>query len=100
MSRGPAKPTPTVQVEPGLLDEDRAAEFLSRSPSWLRAARQADVARVKRGEQPTGPAWIVIDRSVFYRPEDLRRWIADRAVLRGVVNFDRRQPAEALGGES
>jgi hypothetical protein len=85
-----------VAIEPGLLDEDRAAEFLSRSRALLRALRQEDVARAKRGEEPVGPAWVVIRKSVFYRPEDLRRWIDEQAVPRGVVSFDKREaPAPA-----
>ncbi len=89
-------PAPVVAIEPALLDEDRAAEFLSRSRSLLRAMRQEDCARAKRGEPPVGPTWIVVRKSVFYRPEDLRRWIDEQAVERGVVSFDKRQaPAPA-----
>lgn len=79
-----------VAIEPGLLDEDRAAEFLSRSTSWLRATRQADHSAIARGEAPSGPAWIVIGKSIFYRPGDLRQWIADRAIPRGKVPFQNR----------
>jgi hypothetical protein len=89
-----------VAIEPGLLDEDRAADFLSRSRAWLRAMRQDDTARAKRGEDPAGPTWIVISRSVFYRPQDLRRWIDERAAPRAVVNFDKRQVPAAPEVES
>lgn len=84
--RGPQ----VVALEPGLLDEQRAGEFLSRSPSLLRAMRQEDHARARRGEPPIGPAWVVIRKSVFYRPADLRAWIDEQAVPRGVVGFDKR----------
>lgn len=85
-------PAPVVAIEPGLLDEDRAAEFLSRSRALLRAMRQEDGARARRGEPPVGPTWIVVRKSVFYRPCDLRRWIDEQAVERGVVSFDKRLP--------
>lgn len=88
--KGAAAP-PLVTIEPGMFDEHRTGEFLGgRSTAWLRAMRQEDIARMKRGEAPRGPAWIVINRSVFYRPDDLRRWIAENAVVRGVVSFDKR----------
>jgi hypothetical protein len=92
----PKAPPQVVALEPGLLDDRRAGEFLCLSVAWLRAQRLEDHARVSRGEAPNGPAWIVIGRSVFYRPEDLREWIAARAVLRGKVSFDKRQPATPL----
>jgi hypothetical protein len=82
-----------IALEPGLLDEQRAGEFLSRSVAWLRLMRQTDLGLTTRGDAPAGPAWIVINRSVFYRPEDLRRWIAENAVVRGKVDFDKRRPA-------
>lgn len=83
--------TGTVAVEPALLDEQAAGEFLSRSPAWMRQQRQADLAAAARDEEPAGPTWIVIGKSVFYRPEDLRSWVASRAVPRGKVAFDRRR---------
>lgn len=90
-----ARPSPIVTVEPGLLDEERAGAFLSRSVAWIRLMRQTDLDRLKRGDEPEGPPWIVIGRSVFYQPEALRAWIASRAVVRGKVSFDKRQPATA-----
>ncbi len=83
-------PSPVVAIEPALLDEDRAADFISRSRALLRAMRQEDVARARRGESPVGPAWITIRKSVFYKPSDLRAWIDEQAVPRGVVSFDKR----------
>jgi hypothetical protein len=94
-------PTPVVGVEPAILDEDRAGDFISSSRALLRAMRQTDVALVKRGEPPVGPAWIVIRKRVFYRPADLRLWIDEQAVPRGVVHFDKRlapTPLDASGG--
>jgi hypothetical protein len=53
--------------------------------------RQEDLSRVARDEVPLGPAWVRIGKSFFYRPDDLRRWIADFAVIRGKVHFDKRK---------
>lgn len=93
-------PAPVVAIEPALLDEDLAAQYLSRSRAWLRAMRQEDHARARRGEPPAGPAWIVVRTSVMYRPADLRAWIDAQAVPRGVVGLDRRvRPAPACDSQ-
>jgi hypothetical protein len=82
-----------IVLEPGLLAEERAGEFLDRSTAWLRMMRQTDLALIARGEAPAGPAWVVINRSVFYRPDDLRDWISANAVVRAKVDFDKRRPS-------
>ena len=88
----PESALPIVTLEPGLLDEKTAGEFLSRSVAWLRGMRQADLALIARGEPSAGPAWIVINRSVFYRPSDLRAWISEHAIVRAKVDFCRQKP--------
>lgn len=86
-----ARDSGPVAVEPALLDEHGAGAFLSRSVAWVRQQRQGDLGATARGEDPAGPPWIVINKSVFYRPADLRAWVASRAVVRGRVAFDRRR---------
>jgi hypothetical protein len=88
-----------VGLEPGLLDERIAGEFLSRSVAWLRAMRQTDLTLLAHGGSPAGPAWVVINRSIFYRPYDLRRWISENAVVRAKVEFDKRRPAPSKQGQ-
>ncbi len=98
MSRQRVRPATTsvVAIEPALLDEERAAAFLSRSVAWLRAHRQEDHGRAAQGEPLHGPAWIVIDKSIFYRPPDLRAWVDASAVVRGKVSFDKRRAPTPL----
>lgn len=98
MSRQRERPATSsiIAIEPALLDEARAAAFLSRSVAWLRARRQEDHGRAARGEPLHGPGWIVIDKSIFYRPNDLRAWIDASAVIRGKVSFDKRLPPAPL----
>ena len=99
MTRAP-KRDKVVALEPGLLDEELGGEFISRSVSWMRMMRQTDLALITAGEEPAGPAWVVINRSIFYRPDDLRSWISANAVVRAKVDFDKRRPApSAAAGE-
>ena len=81
-----------IIVEPELYPEAEAGRILGRSPSWMRMKRQRDLALVAAGEQPTGPAWVVIGKAVLYRLADLRKWIDANAVERGRVEFDRTKP--------
>ena len=70
-------------------DRDAAA-YLGRSPSWIRAKRADDARALAQGHAPTGPKWIVIDRSIFYRLEDLNHWVASHSIERGVISFSNR----------
>ena len=79
-----------VKLRPALLRDRDAAEYLARSPSWIRQKRAEDVRAKKEARDPTGPKWITIGASVFYRLEDLDAWIAANAHERGVVPFANR----------
>jgi len=87
----PAPPRGEVlKLRPALLRDRDASEYLARSPSWIRAKRAEDVAATRAGREPTGPTWITIGASVFYRLQDLDTWIAANAQERGVVSFSNR----------
>lgn len=79
-----------VSFRPALLRDRDAAKYLARSPSWIRAQRAADVKAKREGRAPTGPAWVTIGPSVFYRLEDLDGWIQANALDRGVIAFANR----------
>jgi predicted DNA-binding transcriptional regulator AlpA len=76
-----------VSLAPGLLRDREAAAYLGRSPSWIRGWRAKDVIAIREGRAPTGPKWITIGRSVFYRLADIETWIAANATERGVIPF-------------
>jgi predicted DNA-binding transcriptional regulator AlpA len=87
------KPLPRgelVKLRPALLRDRDAAEYLARSASWIRRKRADDVKAKREGRDATGPKWITIGASVFYRLQDLDEWIATNAVPRGVVAFSNR----------
>jgi|SRR5882724_4939447 len=79
-----------VPLRPALLKDRAAAEYMARSASWIRAARAIDTKLRREGKEPTGPRWITIGQSVFYRLQDLDQWIAQNSVDRGVVTFANR----------
>jgi hypothetical protein len=79
-----------LKLRPALLRDRDAAEYLARSPSWIRAKRAEDVKAKRKGRAPAGPNWIIIGASVFYRLQDLDTWIAANAQERGVVPFSNR----------
>ena len=79
-----------IAVRPALMRDRDAAVYLGRSSSWIRAARATDTKAQREGRKPTGPKWITIGSSVFYRVQDLDEWIASNAVERGVVAFANR----------
>lgn len=83
-----------VSVRPALMRDRDAAVYLGRSSSWIRAARAADVKAHREGRKPSGPKWITIGPSVFYRVQDLDDWISGNAVERGVVHFANRGGAK------
>lgn len=56
-----------VALRPALLPDRAAAAYIGRSPSWIRQKRAADVKAKAEGRPISGPEWIVIERSVFYR---------------------------------
>jgi hypothetical protein len=82
-------------VEPGALDEADAGRFLGFSAAWMRAVRMGDLNLMRAGKEPLGPAWVTIGKTLRYRPEDLRRWLEARAVVRGRVDFNKSRPAPA-----
>lgn len=86
-----------VSTRPLLFCDSEAAAALGRSPSWIRGARAADVRAIRQGKRPTGPTWITIAKSVFYRLSDLEEWVSANAVERGVVPFSNRGTATPNG---
>ncbi len=79
-----------VSLRPKLLTDRAAAEYCARSPSWIRARRASDTQARRQGRPPSGPPWIVIGRSVFYKLTDLDAWIDSNAVPYGQVQFTNR----------
>jgi len=79
-----------VPLRPKLLTDRTAAEYCARSPSWIRALRAADTQARREGRPSSGPPWIVIGRSVFYKLTDLDIWIDSHAVPYGQVQFSNR----------
>ena len=79
-----------VGLRPLLMRDRDAAAYLGRSPSWIRAKRAEDTRTMAEELAPTGPKWIVIDRSIFYRLEDLDQWVASHPTERGVISFSNR----------
>lgn len=58
-------------LEPFLISEEQAAELIGLTPRFLQARRY----------QGTGPPFVRISsRCIRYRPDDIRRWAADRLV--------------------
>jgi hypothetical protein len=65
-----------------------AAEFLnSRSEGWVRQQRLMDAARIAQGKPPEFAPWLVIGNSIYWRPEDLRAWVARTAIVRGQLRW-------------
>ena len=83
-----------VSMRPVLLRDRDAAALIARSASWIRQARSEDVKAAREGREPSGPRWITIGASVFYRLADLEAWISSHAVERGVVAFSNRGAAK------
>jgi len=79
-----------VPLRPKLLTDRAAAQYCARSPSWIRARRAADTLARRQGHTPSGPPWIVIGHSVFYKLMDLDVWIDSNAVPYGQVQFANR----------
>ena len=77
-------------VRPALMRDSDAAAYLARSASWIRAARAGDVRARLEGRAAIGPRWLTIGKSVFYKVEDLDKWIAANATERGVIAFSNR----------
>jgi hypothetical protein len=79
-----------LSLRPKLLTDRAAAKYCARSPSWIRARRAGDTQARREGRQPSGPPWIVIGHSVFYKLTDLDAWIDSHAVPYGQVQFANR----------
>lgn len=86
-SRRPPRLNPLAPVQPAVLGEREAAGYLARSPSWLRKRRLEDLDRRRRGGEPTGPMWIVVESSIAYRVADLEAWLAKTAIEWGRSTF-------------
>ncbi len=78
----------TVLLDPIILDEAAAAAYLCRTVQWLKRTRHIDIARARKKSAPIGPTWVVLVKSIFYRPEDLRAWVAENIVVRGTVPYE------------
>ncbi len=87
VEEAPSARAVTVPVRPALMRDRDAAVYLGRSTSWIRAKRAEDVKAAREGRPPSGPKWVTIGPSVFYRVQDLDEWIEANAVERGVVSF-------------
>src|SRR2546427_262263 len=85
-----------VTLRPKLLTDRAAAAYCARSPSWIRALRAADTLARRQGRTPSGPPWIVIGRSVFYKLTDLDAWIDSNAVPYGQVQFASIQASKSV----
>lgn len=86
-------------VHPPVLAEADAATYVARSPSWMRKRRFDDLAAMRRGEEPTGPAWIQVETSILYRVADLDAWLTSRAIERGTCEFRGHRAASDETGE-
>src|SRR5439155_26112567 len=89
-----------VCTRPLLYSDRDAAAALARSASWIRSKRAEDVRAIREGKPPSGPKWIVIGKSIFYRGEDLQAWISRNAVEHGVVPFSNRGTTAPDGAET
>lgn len=76
------------EVFPGLIPVS-----LRTASNW----RRDDIARIRRGEAIRGPKWVVVNRSIAYREEDIRAFI-DGAPSCAISGFDRSEPVEVAGG--
>jgi hypothetical protein len=72
-------------VQPFVLCEEEAARVIGRSPSWMRQRRFQDGKLMREGKAPTGPVWVAVESSIFYRVADLQAWLDENAVERGQV---------------
>jgi hypothetical protein len=79
--------SPLAAVRPALLNEGDAATYVGKSQSWLRQRRAIDVAAMKFGDKPTGPAWVLIQNSIAYRMADLDAWVQANVEVRGRAPF-------------
>ncbi|MCA1825496.1 MAG: hypothetical protein LC689_00975, partial [Myxococcales bacterium] len=66
----PADRAEVVAVRPALLRDRDAGVYIGRSTSWMRMTRAADTKALRESRPPTGPKWITIGPSVFYRVQD------------------------------
>jgi hypothetical protein len=86
-TKSKARRATLVPVRPPVLAEADAAAYVGKSQSWMRQRRFRDIARVRLGKAPDGPAWIQIESSILYRVADLDTWLESKTVERGQVEF-------------
>jgi len=67
------KTVPSIQ--PRVFDIPGAAIYISKSPSYVRNERYADMERIENDEPPKGPKWVMQGRNVRYYREDLDAWL-------------------------
>ena len=77
-------------VRPRLMRDRDAAGYVSKSTSWIRSLRAADLKAKREGRQPAGPAWRAMGKSIVYEVAELDRWIDANSIERGVVPFSNR----------
>jgi hypothetical protein len=83
------------KIRPFLLRDTGVADYFSVSASTVRAWRAAALAAKMRGEDPAkySPKWLLLNRSIFYRLDELEAWVNAFAVEYGVVAYsDRGHP--------
>ena len=90
-----------VEVEPLIVPEKKAGDVIGRGHLTMRNWRMASASRVAQGLPPLGPPWVELNGSIYYRLEDLRRWVDERAVYcgrsrwRGAKRLENKPGAEA-----
>lgn len=68
-----------MTTKPELLDERKAASYISMSVAYLRSDRCQGVT----GNRTPGPSYLRLGRAIRYRREDLDAWLAAHRVNRG-----------------
>lgn len=88
-----------VPLQPPVLCDRDAGQYIGKSQSWMRQRRFRDIAQQRLGKPPDGPTWIQVESSILYRVRDLEAWLASKAVERGQVEWRGRSKAKLIDGE-
>lgn len=88
-----------VPLQPPVLSDRDAGQYIGKSQSWMRQRRFRDIAQQRLGRPPDGPAWIQVESSILYRVRDLEAWLTSKAVERGQVEWRGRSKARSIDEE-
>lgn len=87
-----------VPLQPPVLSDRDAGQYIGKSQSWMRQRRFRDIAQQRLGKPPDGPTWIQVESSILYRVRDLDAWLTSKAVERGQVEWRGRSKTRSIDG--